>query len=163
MAQEVLPQSEGTLLSLLTYILLAYEYKLCIWFLRRRMCCAASHHVCCMLNKGLKGSCVRMSCQYDIHEKRLHLPEQSHGAIILHFEGCIAVHACSGVDDNQRSADYGHWCCLQTLGSYVKEVLERCRFFQDWIDKGPPTVYWLSGFFFTQVIKVSVSRCTSWC
>ena len=41
----------------------------------------------------------------------------------------------------------------------MKEVLERCRFFQDWIDKGPPTVYWLSGFFFTQVIKVSLFRC----
>ena len=40
---------------------------------------------------------------------------------------------------------------LQALGSYIKEVLERCRFFQDWIEKGPPTVYWLSGFFFTQV------------
>ena len=44
----------------------------------------------------------------------------------------------------------------------MKEVLERCRFFQDWIDKGPSTVYWLSGFFFTQVIKVSLFRCTSW-
>ena len=43
----------------------------------------------------------------------------------------------------------------------MKEVLERCRFFQDWIDKGPPTVYWLSGFFFTQVNKVSRFRCTS--
>ena len=40
---------------------------------------------------------------------------------------------------------------LQALGSYVKEVLERCRFFQEWIDEGPPTIYWLSGFFFTQV------------
>lgn len=40
---------------------------------------------------------------------------------------------------------------MQALGSYVKEVLERCRFFQEWIDEGPPTIYWLSGFFFTQV------------
>ena len=46
-------------------------------------------------------------------------------------------------------------CCLQSLGSYAKEVLERCRFFQDWIDKGPPAVYWLSGFFFTQASIVS--------
>ena len=42
---------------------------------------------------------------------------------------------------------------MQALGSYVKEVLERCRFFQEWIDEGPPTIYWLSGFFFTQVCK----------
>ncbi|KAF5833110.1 DNAH7 protein [Dunaliella salina] len=39
---------------------------------------------------------------------------------------------------------------LKPLGPYVKEVLERVVFFQDWVDQGPPTVYWLSGFFFTQ-------------
>eukprot|EP01018_Ginkgo_biloba_P008067 Gb_38032 [translate_table: standard] len=36
------------------------------------------------------------------------------------------------------------------LASYVSDLIERTNFFQDWIDNGPPAVYWLSGFFFTQ-------------
>lgn len=40
---------------------------------------------------------------------------------------------------------------LQPLGSYVREVLERVAFFSDWLAHGPPSVVWLSGFFFTQV------------
>ncbi|KAL3158235.1 hypothetical protein ABBQ38_010487 [Trebouxia sp. C0009 RCD-2024] len=47
---------------------------------------------------------------------------------------------------------------LKTLGSYIKEVLERCRFFQDWVDSGPPTVYWLSGFFFTQAFMTGAKQ-----
>lgn len=49
--------------------------------------------------KDLKRSRMRTSCHHDIIKKRLHLPEQSHVAIMLHFEGCIAVHACIGVGD----------------------------------------------------------------
>lgn len=40
---------------------------------------------------------------------------------------------------------------LKPLGSYIKEVIERCEFFRSWLEEGAPTVYWLSGFFFTQV------------
>ncbi len=40
---------------------------------------------------------------------------------------------------------------LKPLGGYVKEVGERAAFFADWLRDGPPTVFWISGFFFTQV------------
>jgi len=39
---------------------------------------------------------------------------------------------------------------LKPLGSYIGDLVARLAFFQNWIDKGTPTNYWVSGFFFTQ-------------
>ena len=40
---------------------------------------------------------------------------------------------------------------LKPLSSWVVDLLERTRFIADWIDRGCPSVYWISGFFFPQV------------
>jgi len=39
---------------------------------------------------------------------------------------------------------------LKPLGPYVHEVGERCAEFAAWLSDGPPIVFWISGFFFTQ-------------
>ena len=48
---------------------------------------------------------------------------------------------------------------VQALGPYVKEVIERCQFFADWVNNGPPAVYWISAFFFTQASSLSHVLC----
>jgi hypothetical protein len=46
---------------------------------------------------------------------------------------------------------------LKPLSSWATDLMERLSFVQDWVTKGVPACYWISGFFFPQASEGQVA------
>lgn len=49
----------------------------------------------------------------------------------------------------------------KSLGSYMKDLLQRIAFLRKWIEKGEPCIYWFPAFFFPQAFVMSKKRAYS--
>ena len=47
---------------------------------------------------------------------------------------------------------------LKPLASYVSDLIERCRMMNDWVARGPPQAFWISGFYFTHAFLTGVKQ-----
>lgn len=52
-------------------------------------------------------------------------------------------------------ADKG-FLSLKPLGSWIEDLIARVKFLKEWIEKGTPKIFWMSGFFFPQAFVTGI-------
>ncbi|VVC95449.1 unnamed protein product [Leptidea sinapis] len=108
------------------------------------------------MNTVLKQELIRYNRLLSVVARTLHgvyLAAQGLAIMSAELEECNNAFVKGIVPAAWMSKSYPS---MKPLGSYVADFLSRLKFLQDWIDEGPPVVFWLSGFYFTQSFLTGV-------
>jgi dynein heavy chain len=102
------------------------------------------------MNTVLVQECIRYNALIIVMRKTLQEGLKALKGLVVMSPELEAV--TNSIFDNQvpDSWDAKAFPSLKPLSSWVLDLLERIKFINAWIDKGPPPVYWISGFFFPQ-------------
>ncbi|XP_068632055.1 dynein axonemal heavy chain 3 [Battus philenor] len=108
------------------------------------------------MNTVLKQELIRYNRLLAVVARTLHgvnLAAQGLAIMSAELEECADAFMKGLVPSAWMSKSYPS---MKPLGSYMADFLGRLKFLQDWIDEGPPTVFWISGFYFTQSFLTGV-------
>ncbi|XP_055840841.1 dynein axonemal heavy chain 3 isoform X1 [Episyrphus balteatus] len=102
------------------------------------------------MNTVLRQELIRFNRLLDYLRKSLNNVQKAVQGQIAMIPELERVHSAMIVGQLPRAWLSKSYPSLKPLASYISDFLARLQFFQRWIDHGEPTVYWLSGFYFTQ-------------
>jgi dynein heavy chain, axonemal len=102
------------------------------------------------MNTVLTQECIRYNSLLSVMKRSLQDTIKAIKGLVVMSPELEAV--SNSIFDNQVPAlwEAKAYPSLKPLSSWVVDLLERTRFVTDWIDRGSPAVYWISGFFFPQ-------------
>jgi len=102
------------------------------------------------MNTVLLQECIRYNRLVEEMQKTLpELQKALKGLVVMsgELEKIGNSIALNQVPDQWESKAYPS---LKPLGSWTQDLMDRLDFILEWIDKGIPTVFWISGFYFPQ-------------
>eukprot|EP01035_Chromulina_nebulosa_P018881 gene18881-24673_t len=102
------------------------------------------------MNTVLLQECIRYNKLIDVMETTLPLLQQALNGLIVMSNELEAIANAIYINQVPKSWVNVAYPSLKPLSSWVTDLLERLTFISQWIEKGIPPVFWISGFYFPQ-------------